>query len=216
MDVPKDERGEILFSPTPFPTRAGRGDVPDDVPTTTPTPSSSTHRGTGRIDRATQLAGTPRPAARSPASDATSDASRRARGRRTTAPRAPRWPPNAPTVSRRNAMRFKPSSLAENSENNALYEARTAKAKAKKASDELSSRLAEFQRAQSKLAYVENQRRLERDLNEGVSMAETELLNALSSRGTSVGGGDALPVARGERTGSSRGRSTSTASSCGA
>ena len=65
----------------------------------------------------------------------------------------------------------------EQRENNALYEARTAKAKAKKASDELSSRLAEFQRAQSKLAYVENQRRLERDLNEGVSMAETELLN---------------------------------------
>ena len=64
----------------------------------------------------------------------------------------------------------------ESRENNALFEARTAKAKAKKASDELSSRLAEFQRAQSKLAYVENQRRLERDLNEGVSMAEAELL----------------------------------------
>ena len=94
-----------------------------------------------------------------------------------TAPRAPRWPPNAPTVSRRNSRRSTPSSVAENNaKNNALYEARTAKAKAKKASDELSSRLAEFQRAQSKLTYIENQRRLERDLNEGVSMAEAELL----------------------------------------
>ena len=67
-------------------------------------------------------------------------------------------------------------SRREQRENNALYEARTAKAKAKKASDELSSRLAEFQRAQSKLTYIENQRRLERELNEGVSMAEAELL----------------------------------------
>jgi hypothetical protein len=62
------------------------------------------------------------------------------------------------------------------SENNALFEARTAKRKCKQATDDLSNRLAEFQRAQSKLQSMETQRRLERDLHEGVSLAEQELL----------------------------------------
>ena len=110
MDVPKDERGEILFSPTPFPTRAGRGDVPDDadaVVLDSPRDGADRPGDTAGGDAATrrEVASLRRDLRREQT---------RAR-RRTTAPRAPRWPPNAPTVSRRNAMRFKPSSLAENS-----------------------------------------------------------------------------------------------------
>lgn len=183
MDVPKDERGEILFSPTPFPTRAGRGDVPDDadgavvddddadaVVLDSPRDGADRPGDTAGGDAATrrEVASLRRDLRRE--QTRAREADDRAARAEMAAERADRLEEERDALQTELARR-------EQRENNALYEARTAKAKAKKASDELSSRLAEFQRAQSKLAYVENQRRLERDLNEGVSMAETELLN---------------------------------------
>jgi len=181
MDVPKDERGEILFSPTPFPTRAGRGDVPDDVPDDDGVVVLDSPRdGADRSGDDTAGAATGEPGAtRREVASLRRDLRREQTRAREADDRAARAEMAAERAERleeeRDALQTE-LARRESRENNALFEARTAKAKAKKASDELSSRLAEFQRAQSKLAYVENQRRLERDLNEGVSMAEAELL----------------------------------------
>lgn len=182
MDVPKDERGEILFSPTPFPTRAGRGDVPDDVPDDEDgvVVLDSPRDGADRSGDDTAGAATGEPGAtRREVASLRRDLRREQTRAREADDRAARAEMAAERAERleeeRDALQTE-LARREQRENNALYEARTAKAKAKKASDDLASRLAEFQRAQSKLAYVENQRRLERDLNEGVSMAETELL----------------------------------------
>ena len=176
MDVPKDERGEILFSPT----RAGCGDVPDvpddvvvdddgavvlDSPREGADRPGDTAVGDGATRR--EVASLRRDLRRE--QTRAREADDRAARAEMAAERADRLEEELATVNAELSRR-------EQRENNALYEARTAKAKAKKASDELSSRLAEFQRAQSKLTYIENQRRLERDLNEGVSMAEAELL----------------------------------------
>jgi len=176
MDVPKDERGEILFSPT----RAGCGDVPDvpddvvvdddgavvlDSPREGADRPGDTAVGDGATRR--EVASLRRDLRRE--QTRAREADDRVARAEMAAERADRLEEELATVNAELSRR-------EQRENNALYEARTAKAKAKKASDELSSRLAEFQRAQSKLTYIENQRRLERDLNEGVSMAEAELL----------------------------------------
>ena len=176
MDVPKDERGEILFSPT----RAGCGDVPD-------VPDDVVDDDDGAVVLDSPREGADRPgdtavgdgATRREVASLRRDLRReqtRAREADDRAARAEMAAERADRLEEELATVNAELSRREQRENNALYEARTAKAKAKKASDELSSRLAEFQRAQSKLTYIENQRRLERDLNEGVSMAEAELL----------------------------------------
>ena len=136
MDVPKDERGEILFSPTPPVARRARR-----------RPGRRRRRrprlpaGRGGTERHSRWGRRYPPRGCEPP---TRPPTRQTRARRRmTAPRAPRWPPNAPTVSRRNAT-VKPSSSQRTTRKQRALRGENRKAKAKKASDELSSRLAGF------------------------------------------------------------------------
>jgi len=176
MDVPKDERGEVMFSPTPAPAAksAGGGDGGDpdgavvpDSPRADPRDGNENTAGGDDGSDPREVASLRRDLRREQT---------RAREAEDRLARAEMDAERIPHLLEETERQRVEITRKTASENNALFEARTAKRKCKQATDDLSNRLAEFQRAQSKLQSMETQRRLERDLHEGVSLAEQELL----------------------------------------
>lgn len=174
MDVPKDERGEVMFSPTPAPAAksaaGGDGGDPDGavVPDSPRADPRDENTAGGDADPDPREVASLRRDLRREQTRAREAEDRLARAEMD----AERIPHLLEETERQRVEIARKTA----SENNALFEARTAKRKCKQATDDLSNRLAEFQRAQSKLQSMETQRRLERDLHEGVSLAEQELL----------------------------------------